>query len=189
MQSPEEIDLAVKAFFSDEARRKWLGLPRGWRRENPTDFCTICTWAVGKFLGDNSTPSFVGLETRLVPPRAPHVLPFPATTLTSNSPASSSPSRVKVLYQSMVENTRIALRCPKVWRLILALAIGGILVQNIESTISSNSVEIGENIWTYGQVMAAILTAIPVFQLAQFIGLVPSFKKRRMHNANKEKVL
>ena len=45
----------------------------------------------------------------------------------------------------MVENTRIALRCPKVWRLILALAIGGILVRNIESTISSNSVEIGEN--------------------------------------------
>ena len=43
VQSPKEIVLAVKAFFSDEARRKWLGLPRGWRRENPTDFCTICT--------------------------------------------------------------------------------------------------------------------------------------------------
>ena len=73
---------------------------------------------------------------------------------------------------------------------MIALGIGGLLVHDIEATISLNIVDVGENAWTYGQVMAVIMTAVPVIQVMQLVGLVPSESPRNhTKGGHKEKIL
>ena len=171
--------LAFQSLFSNEARRKWYGRPAAsiFKKENPAHWNHLIAWAIAGILDDNSTPSAVRLNTSmwLIPkvswasPSFPH--PVTATTTHSSPPP---PNRLRILYQTAHLNIRNGLRYPKVWRLLFSLGVGGILVHSIEATISSNVVDVGENAWTYGQVMAVIMTAVPVVQTMQLVGLLPS---------------
>ena len=180
---PENFKFAFLSLFSGGARKKWYGLPGGIPRENPTNWGKLCTWAIAGILDNNSTPPFVKLKVRLAPPTLPR--PVTATTFHSSSPL---PNRLQIVYQTASLNVRNALWYPKVWRLIIALGIGGLLVRSIEATISSNIVDVGENAWTYGQVMAVIMTTVPVIQVMQLVGLVPS-PRNHTKGGHKEKVL
>jgi hypothetical protein len=64
-----------------------------------------------------------------------------------------------------------ALPYPKFQRYIIALAFSIMLVCNIENTIALNTVGAGEDTWTYGQILAIILTVVPVVQVLQTLGL------------------
>lgn len=171
--------LAFRSLFSDEARRKWHGLPPGslYKRKNPDTWGNLCNWAIGGIFDNNSVPPFVKLKVRSAPKLSwePPSLPYPVTaTVTMVHSSPPPPNRLQILYRTVTLNVGNALRYPKVWRLMIALGIGGLLVHSIEATISSNVVNIGENEWTYGQVMAVIMTTVPVIQVMQLVGLVPS---------------
>jgi hypothetical protein len=188
----KNITLAFPSLFSDEARRKWYGRPvfAIFKRENPANWKRVLIyWAIAGIFDDNSTPPAVRLNMRPTPKAswASPSLPFPViATIIHASPPSSN--RLRILYKTASLNVRNALRYPKVWRLLIAFGVGGLLVHSIEATISSNVVDVGENAWTYGQVMAVIMTAVPVVQVMKLIGLVPS-SRNRTKGGHKKKVL
>jgi hypothetical protein len=190
----KQFTLAFQSLFSDKARMKLYSLPctgiySETEKENPADWDRLKSWAIAGILEDNSTPHAVRLNIRRRFLGQSSSLPYPVTaTITHSSPP--PPNRLWILYQTAYLNVRNALRYPKVWRLLIAFGLGGLQVHNIEATISSNRdvVDVGENAWTYGQVMAVIMTAVPVVEAMQLVGLLPS-KRNRTKSGHKKKVL
>lgn len=184
---PDGITIAFQSLFSRGAERKWYGLPASpLERKTPAKWGTLLFWAVASFFDDNSRPPIVKLKTRSA--QTPVSLPYPVTATTNLSPPSWL-NKLQILYQTASLNIRNALHYPKVWRLGIAFAIGAVLMNRIEATISSNRVSDEENVWTYGQVLAVILTIIPVVHVLQLVGLAPSPRERMKKVGHKEKVL
>lgn len=184
---PKNITVALRSLFSGDANRKWYGLPVAFIRKQPTSRTGLFMHAVLSIFDDNSRPPFIKLKMQSVP-QASVFLPYPVTA-TTNSLQLPLSNKLRIYYQTVSLNIRIALGYPKVWRLMIAFAVGGWLVHTIEATISSNTIGDEEKAWTYGQVLAMMLTTIPVVQVLQLFRLVPSPRKQMKKVGRKEKVL
>jgi len=105
----------------------------------------------------------------------PQLLPTPATTVTRPI---TFLHRVRYYAHMFFENTITALPYPKFQRYVAALVIAVILIWDIEQTILDNTVAAGENAWTYGQILAVLLAAVPVIQLLHLLMMKPKKARR-----------
>jgi hypothetical protein len=106
---------------------------------------------------------------------APQLLPQPATT--ANRPITFL-HRIRYYARILLANIVMALPYPKFQRYVAALAIAVILIWDIEETILDNTVAAGENAWTYGQILAVLLAAVPVIQLLHLFMTKPQEARR-----------
>jgi hypothetical protein len=142
------------------ARASFLGVSP---RKPITLFYVHAPFSLLRWMRDNDPP------LRLL--RQPEPLPQPVTA--------SATRRNSVLRRnahSILKHAVTTLRYPKVQRFLLALPITCILVMDIEATIKLNNVGVGENSWTYGQILAVVLTIVPVVQVLRLVGWLPSGK-------------
>lgn len=143
-------------------RQKWADLVQ------VTDMVEVysSTW----FKDNTSPPSFRAHTTSL---------PLPNTTKMPHL-SYSLRQRVRAFGAAFL----IALAYPKFVRYLISLMVTALLICNIEMTIRLNIVGPGENAWTYGQILAVVMTVPPVLQLWQFLGfgepnLPKGFAKRK----------
>ena len=116
---------------------------------------------------------FVGWLFDNTPPSLPrmrhdtnHATSIPLPAILAAPPV----GRIRRTARMMVANVAFALLYPKFQRYIISLAFTIMLVCNIEQTIRLNTVAKGENSWTYGQILAIMLTLQPVMQILQLLG-------------------
>ncbi|KAF8996633.1 hypothetical protein BDQ17DRAFT_1544674 [Cyathus striatus] len=83
-------------------------------------------------------------------------------------------------HRTFFMNIKVILRNSKVHRVILSMITVSVSIYEIERTISLNTVAEGENMWSYGQILATIMAVVPIGQLLQLLGFIPSHSRSRV---------
>jgi hypothetical protein len=149
-------------FIVNDGYRAWYKMKSppqkaDWLRLRKATTCSglyAVNWAF-----DNTSPPLHQMGTPF------QLLPLPATMVAPRINCIRRKARAVTAY------IVAALPYPKFQRYIIALAFTIMLVCNIENTIALNTVGAGENTWTYGQILAIVLTVVPVVQVLQMLGL------------------
>ncbi|KDQ51741.1 hypothetical protein JAAARDRAFT_40761 [Jaapia argillacea MUCL 33604] len=160
--------MALKAIFSKSARRAWahpIRAPVPYLNTTAPNSAGVFIAAPLRWYIDDS-PVRLLARTTFTPQR----LPRPVSYSMSHNKRRFILRYLRHRLSDFRSRAWLVIRTPKLQRFVIALPLVVVAIWDIEHTIDSNTVAPGENAWTYGQVLALLLAAVPVFQVLQLFG-------------------